>query len=55
MSRKPRLKIEGGLYHYHIITRGNNRRLIFASDDDCRKMLALIEQQKTRMPFYLYA
>jgi hypothetical protein len=32
--RKPRLEIQGGLYH--IITRGNNRQLIFGSDDDYR-------------------
>ena len=35
--RKPRLEIQGGLYH--IITRGNNRQLIFGSDDDRRKFL----------------
>lgn len=52
MARKPRVEIEGGLYH--IITRGNNRQLIFGSDDDYRKMLLLLAQQKAKLPFYLY-
>lgn len=51
--RKPRLEIEGGLYH--IITRGNNRQLIFGSDDDYRKFLLQLVHQKARLPFYLYA
>ena len=33
--RKPRLKIQGGLYH--IIARGNNRHLIVGSNDDYHK------------------
>src|SRR5713226_703579 len=51
--QKPRLEIEGGLYH--IITRGNNRQLILGSDDDYLKMLLLLAQQKAKLPFYLYA
>src|SRR5262245_11195560 len=51
--RKPRVEIEGGLYH--VITRGNNRQRIFGSDDDYLKLLALLGSQKTRLPFYLYA
>ena len=51
--RKPRLEIQGGLYH--IITRGNNRQLIFASDDDRRKFLLQLAHQKASLPFYLYA
>lgn len=51
--RKPRLEIQGGLYH--IITRGNNRQLIFGSDDDYRKFLLQLAQQKAKLPFYLYA
>ena len=51
--RKPRLEIQGGLYH--IITRGNNRQLIFGSDDDRRKFLLQLAHQKARLPFYLYA
>ena len=51
--RKPRLEIQGGLYH--IITRGNNRQLIFGSDDDYHKFLLQLAHQKARLPFYLYA
>jgi putative transposase len=53
MARKPRLEIEGGLYH--LITRGVNREDIFHSPEDHRKFLLLIEQQKLKLPFYLYA
>ena len=53
MARKPRVEIEGGLYH--VITRGNNRQMIFNSKDDYLKMLALLEHQKRKLPFRLYA
>src|SRR6266851_1555436 len=53
VMRKPRLEIQGGLYH--IITRGNNRQLIFGSDDDYRKFLLQLAHQKSKLPFYLYA
>ena len=53
MARKPRIEITGGLYH--IITRGNNRRRIFGSEDDYLKFLAFLESQKAKRPFYLYA
>ena len=32
MARKPRIEIAGGLYH--VISRGNNRRMIFRPDAD---------------------
>jgi len=32
MARKPRVEVEGGLYH--ITARGNNRRRIFDDDED---------------------
>ena len=51
--RKPRLEIEGGLYH--IYSRGNNRQRIFLSDDDYRKFLAQLDRQKRKLPFFLYA
>jgi REP-associated tyrosine transposase len=51
--RKPRLEIEGGLYH--IITRGNNRQLIFGPHDDYEKFLVQLARQKAKLPFYLYA
>ena len=53
MPRRPRIEIEGGLYH--VMTRGNNRQRIFRSDKDYSRMLALIGLQKSRLPFYLYA
>ena len=52
MPRKPRLEVEGGLYH--VFTRGNNRRLIFNDDNDYGRMVKLIEKTKTKLPFYLY-
>ena len=53
MARKPRLEIEGGLYH--LITRGVDRRDIFHEPEDHRKFLALLAAQKSKLPFYLYA
>jgi len=53
MARQPRIEITGGLYH--IITRGNNRRRLFACEDDYLKFLAFLESQKAKRPFYLYA
>jgi REP element-mobilizing transposase RayT len=53
MFRKPRIEIGGGLYH--LITRGNNRRRIFRSHEDYLRLIAILEHQKSRLPFYLYA
>jgi putative transposase len=53
MARKPRLELEGGLYH--IITRGNNRQLIFGIEGDYQKMLSLLTLVKSKLPFFLYA
>jgi len=53
MPRKPRIEIGGGLYH--VITRGNNRRKIFRSHDDYLRFTRILEQQKAKLPFYLYA
>lgn len=53
MARKPRLEIEGGLYH--IITRGVDRRDIFHSHEDRQKFISLLTRQKELLPFYLYA
>src|SRR4051794_25898000 len=53
MARKPRLEIEGGLYH--IITRGVDRQDIFHSPGDYEKFFTLLSGQKGRLPFYLYA
>jgi len=43
MPRTARQKTESG--HYHIMTRGNERRNIFVDDDDRRHYLALLARQ----------
>jgi putative transposase len=53
MPRKPRIEIAGGLYH--VISRGNNRRKIFRSHDDYLKFTSIVAEQKSKLPFYLYA
>jgi putative transposase len=53
MARRPRLEVEGGLYH--LIARGNNRQNIFHSDDDHKKFLSLVGAQKEKLKFYLYS
>jgi REP element-mobilizing transposase RayT len=53
MARKPRVEIEGGLYH--VITRGNNRQTIFHSPEDYEKFLSLMRIQKSKLPYFLYA
>ena len=53
MARKPRIEIEGGLYH--VITRGNDRQDIFHCHEDHAKFLSLLTIQKQKAPFFLYA
>src|SRR5437899_249474 len=53
MARKARVEVEGGLYH--VITRGNNRQTIFKCNDDFEKFLSLLEIQKHKLPYFLYA
>ena len=53
MARKPRLEIEGGLYH--LITRGVDRRDIFHSPEDHHRFLSMLNALKGKLPFYLYA
>src|SRR5437660_11127128 len=53
MARQPPVEVEGGLYH--VITRGHNRRVIFDGPDDYHKFLSLLEIQKSRLLFFLYA
>ena len=53
MARKPRIEVEGGLYH--LITRGVDRRDIFHSPEDHKKFLSLLAVQKEKLPFFLYA
>jgi putative transposase len=53
MARKPRLEVEGGLYH--VITRGNDRMDIFHSPEDHAKFLSILLTQKQKTSFFLYA
>ncbi|MCB4791878.1 MAG: transposase [Elusimicrobia bacterium] len=53
MGRKPRLHIEGGLYH--IITRGNNRKEIFKEDNDYSAFQDSLLKIKEKTSFKLYA
>lgn len=38
-----------------MISRGNNRRKIFRSHDDYLRFTSVLDQQKAKLPFYLYA
>jgi len=42
MARLPRLTVAG--YPHHIIQRGNNRQPIFATPEDYRKLLAMVDE-----------
>ena len=53
MGRKPRLHIEGGLYH--IVTRGNNRKEVFKEDRDYIAFLNILQKLKEKSSFKLYA
>jgi REP element-mobilizing transposase RayT len=49
MARRPRAEVAGGLYH--VIARGNNRQVIFHSDEDHKKFLSLLGIQKQKLGF----
>lgn len=53
MARKPRVEVEGGLYH--VIARGNDRQDIFHDAEDHLKFISLLATQKEKAHFYLYA
>jgi putative transposase len=53
MARLPRLTIPG--FPHHIIQRGNNRQAIFASPDDYRELLGLIEEHARRCQVAVHA
>jgi len=53
MPRKPRLHIEGALYH--VISRGNNRQVIFRSEEDYAEFLKHLSRVKSRKTFNVYA
>jgi len=48
MVWKPRVEVEGGLYH--VITRGNNRQAIFNCDVDYEKILSLLDIPRGDFP-----
>jgi len=52
MPRPPRILLSQSFYH--IMTRGNNRHIVFKQDDDYRCYLKLIDKYKTLHPFDLY-
>ena len=53
MARRPRIEVEGGLYH--VIARGNDRQDIFHSPEDHLKFISLLATQKEKAHFFLYA
>lgn len=53
MARLPRLTVPG--YSHHIIQRGNNRQPIFASDEDYRLLLSLLEEHAKQAAVAVHA
>jgi len=52
MARAPRIEFEGAVYH--ITARGNERRLIYRSDEDRRLFLETLEQMRARFGIMLH-
>lgn len=53
MARKPRIEYEGAFYH--VITRGNQRQVIFKDNADHEKYLEALSRYKERYRYHLYA
>lgn len=53
MARKPRIWYEGAMYH--ITNRGNRRAAIFYDTHDREVFLEILEEVRTRFPFYLHS
>ena len=53
MARKPRVHYPGALYH--VISRGNQRQIIFRADADRRRYLELLTHYRARYQFQLRA
>lgn len=53
MARLARLTVPG--YPHHIIQRGNNRQAIFASPDDYRELLALVDEHAGKCSVAVHA
>ena len=52
MPRQPRLLLSQS--YYHIMTRGNNKHIVFKNDNDYQYYLELIDRFKSELPFDLY-
>src|SRR3990167_5716231 len=52
MPRTPRLLLPSS--NYHIMTRGNNRNIVFKSENDYEYYLYLLRKYKEELPFDLY-
>lgn len=52
MPRTPRILLSKS--YYHIITRGNNRNIVFKSDNDYHYYLQLLDKYKSDLPFDLF-
>ena len=53
MARKPRIELEGALYH--VITRGNQKQRIFKATGDYTKYLEILTDYKDKYGYFLYA
>jgi len=53
MARPPRITIPA--YPHHIILRGNNRQVIFFTEDDYKYFLECLRQAKIKYPCRIYA
>lgn len=53
MARLPRLTVAG--YPHHIIQRGNNRQAIFATPEDYRTLLALLDEHARKSQVAVHA
>ena len=53
MARQPRLEMAGA--HYHVTSRGVERRTIFRDDSDCEKFVELLGWTATHFGWRVYA
>lgn len=52
MARRPRIDTVGVLYH--IITRGNNRQVLFRTDGDRERYLVILAEAQRRFMMRIY-
>jgi putative transposase len=41
-------------YFYHVMTRGNNRQIVFEDDEDYSRHLEILQQYRQKYTFKLY-